>query len=299
MYKNKLIPEAIDFWQKSLRVKYPYRPILLGRSCPSSQVYYALGMKTVSCDNNCLKSTKCGDLIVVPDEHLDVCRYCSSPNNCRDGQKNPNNTGINADFILYISAVNTEHCDVSNTVAFASYCQLESKYNRPVAGYVNICPQSVSAKQSDVHSILATLQHEILHALGFSAGLYAFFVDSNGKPLTQRNPSTGKPLFNQKTSTYEPSEKIVRKVKRKNWQINEGMIERDVTLMVTPRVVQEARQHFDCAELEGAELEDQGDIGTKYTHWEKRLFENEAMTGTYTQNSVFSRLTFAFLEDTG
>jgi leishmanolysin-like peptidase len=51
--------------------------------------------------------------------------------------------------------------------------------------------------------------------------------------------------------------------------------------------------------LEGAELEDQGEIGTKLTHWEKRVFENEAMTGTYTQNSVFSRITFAFLEDTG
>jgi hypothetical protein len=36
---------------------------------------------------------------------------------------------------------------------------------RPVAGYVNICPHSVSSKQSDIHSALATLKHEILHAL--------------------------------------------------------------------------------------------------------------------------------------
>lgn len=84
-------------------------------------------------------------------------------NDCREkGTRYP---GINADFILYISAINTEHCNISNTVAFASYCQLESKYNRPVAGYVNICPQSVSPKQSDIHSALATLKHEILHAL--------------------------------------------------------------------------------------------------------------------------------------
>lgn len=59
------------------------------------------------------------------------------------------------------------------------------------------------------------------------------------------------------------------------------------------------RKHFNCSSLEGAELEDQGEVGTKYTHWEKRIFENEAMTGTYTQNSIFSRITFAFLEDTG
>jgi leishmanolysin-like peptidase len=106
--------------------------------------------------------------------------------------------GINADFILYISSISTEHCNISNTVAFASYCQLESKYNRPVAGYVNICPQSVSSKQSDIHSALATLKHEILHALGFSAGLYAFFLDSNGSPLTPRDPKSGKPPFSSK-----------------------------------------------------------------------------------------------------
>ncbi|KAH9632040.1 hypothetical protein HF086_009009, partial [Spodoptera exigua] len=55
----------------------------------------------------------------------------------------------------------------------------------------------------------------------------------------------------------------------------------------------------DLPELEGAELEDQGGDGTALTHWEKRIFENEAMTGTHTQNSVFSRITFALMEDTG
>ena len=33
------------------------------------------------------------------------------------------------------------------------------------------------------------------------------------------------------------------------------------------------REHFACPTLEGAELEDQGSVGTALTHWEKRLFE--------------------------
>ena len=37
----------------------------------------------------------------------------------------------------------------------------------------------------------------------------------------------------------------------------------------------EVRRHFNCSTLEGAELEDQGEIGTKLTHWEKRVFEVE------------------------
>ena len=69
--------------------------------------------------------------------------------------------------------------------------------------------------------------------------------------------------------------------------------------MVTPRVVEEIRNHFNCSELEGAELEDQGGEGTALTHWEKRILENEAMTGTHTQSPVFSRITLALLEDSG
>ena len=36
---------------------------------------------------------------------------------------------------------------------------------------------------------------------------------------------------------------------------------------------EEVRKHFNCSTLEGAELEDQGVVGTALTHWEKRIFE--------------------------
>ena len=41
---------------------------------------------------------------------------------------------------------------------------------------------------------------------------------------------------------------------------------------------EEVRAHFNCSTLEGAELEDQGVVGTALTHWEKRVFE--VYTGT-------------------
>lgn len=62
---------------------------------------------------------------------------------------------------------------------------------------------------------------------------------------------------------------------------------------------EEAQKHFNCSSLEGAELENQGGPGTELAHWEKRLFENEGMTGAFTQNSAFSRITLALMEDTG
>ena len=84
------------------------------------------------------------------------------------------------------------------------------------------------------------------------------------------------------------------------WNVRSGTLTRTIDLMVTPRVVEEVRRHFNCSDLEGAELEDQGGDGTALTHWEKRIFQNEAMTGTvHTENPVYSRLTFALLEDSG
>ena len=36
----------------------------------------------------------------------------------------------NADFVLYVSADETDRCDVGTTVAYAAYCQLESERDR-------------------------------------------------------------------------------------------------------------------------------------------------------------------------
>lgn len=98
---------------------------------------------------------------------------------------------------------------------------------------------------------------------------------------------------------HQWSNETIRKVERPNWSVRGGHVTKVVDMMVTPRVVAEVRAHFDCNKLEGAELEDQGGEGTALTHWEKRILENEAMTGTHTQSPVFSRITLALMEDSG
>lgn len=130
------------------------------------------------------------------------------------------------------------------TCLFCKWCinrecvvtQICMVYFRPVAGYISICPDSVSTRSHDVTQLLSTMKHEILHALvkyshfltrliffflsqlwkfsfkvlrlvgfffyieksikwfqGFSAGLYAFFRDQFGNPLTPRDPDSNKP----------------------------------------------------------------------------------------------------------
>ena len=50
---------------------------IIERLCATSQVYYSESSKSVSCEYNCATQTKCGDYIVIPEEHLDVSNQCT------------------------------------------------------------------------------------------------------------------------------------------------------------------------------------------------------------------------------
>ncbi|CDQ92140.1 unnamed protein product [Oncorhynchus mykiss] len=215
------------------------------------------------------------------------CKVCSETGRSCGSAGPLDGKGVEgADFVLYVSGVTTERCGQENIVAYAAYCQLESELDRPIAGYANLCPNMISTQPQEFEGMLSTVKHEVIHALGFSAGLFAFYHDDDGKPLTPRFAS-GLPAFNESSGLYQWSDAVILKVTRL-WDIRGGvMVRHEVHLLVTPRFVEEARRHFGCPILEGMELENQGGMGTELNHWEKRLLENEAMTGSHTQNSVF------------
>ena len=101
--------------------------------------------------------------------------------------------------MLYISAIDTR-CPTgssgSQTVAFATSCQMEASLDRPIAGNVNFCPLGVTGNAADF--ILELTKHETAHALAFSSSLFAYWRDGNGDPRTSRDTSSGLPLnFNQ------------------------------------------------------------------------------------------------------
>lgn len=50
---------------------------------------------------------------------------------CRENGSEPAGEGVlDADFVLYVSALQTERCEKGATVAYASHCQQESQYDR-------------------------------------------------------------------------------------------------------------------------------------------------------------------------
>lgn len=49
------------------------------------------------------------------------------------------------------------------------------------------------------------------------------------------------------------------------------------SIIKTPQVLREVKAHLGCERLLGAELEDDGKLGTRGTHWEQRVFEVRAV----------------------
>jgi len=301
LVKEILVPDAVTYWEDVLTVVNRGDTIRVNRKCANNQYFLADGEATQYCKNKCVE-TLCGEY-KVPDDHLEGCSTCdSSGRNCKNETRSGN--GVEgADFVLYITAITTDQCLESvggeaETVAYAAHCQQETGLDRPVAGHTNICPKSISTAGRTVRSLTSTLKHELLHALGFSSSLFAFFRDSLGRPRTARDQD-GRPPINQELQIRQWSEDTIRPVTR-DWLVRGGRMLRTVYLMVTPRVVRAVREHFACPTLEGAELEDQGGDGTAFTHWEKRIFQNEAMTGTvHTAQPAYSMITLALMEDSG
>ncbi|XP_064083354.1 leishmanolysin-like peptidase [Macrobrachium nipponense] len=293
-----VLPSAVSYWQKALMVRRTESVIRLNRRCEKNQVFLIKGEPHPFCKSKCEAVTMCGE-VQVPEEHLHACRVCNTfGQNCHEVNEEIGEGIPGADFVFYISALETERCKRGYTVAYAAHCQQEAALDRPIAGHANLCPGSISTKVQELETLISTVKHEILHALGFSISLYAFYRDDDGNPLTNRTEN-GKPMLNEVLQARQWSDRVIKRVTRRKWQIRGGVATKEVNMVVTPRVVEEVRNHFNCPDLEGAELEDQGQEGTALTHWEKRVFENEAMTGTHTQNPVYSRITLALMEDTG
>ncbi|CAD5221600.1 unnamed protein product [Bursaphelenchus xylophilus] len=259
--KDFLIPHAMEYWTKNLRLKGGgINGITLERGCISHNEYL-WGNRRV-CTFGCLPETKCGEA-VIPDHHLYPCLSRKIVVNTSPIRQ------VMTNFILYITAFNSTRCNDMATVAYAVHCQQDST-KRPIAGNVNICPASLSTRPHDQELLISTIKHEIAHALVFSDALFKDFP---------RNP--------------------IRTIKR-DWPMRNGhVVQRRHHVIASPRVAEEVQRHFNCSNLLGAELEDQGGYGTSMVHWEKRIFENEAMTGTHTQNPVYSRITLALFEDSG
>ena len=151
-------------------------------------------------------------------------------------------------------------------LAWASPCSLD-QYGRPIAGTINFCPGALSTQYWKFDVGVTT--HELMHTLIMSNTLFQFFYDRN----------LGK--FQGKDNVISEAD-------------TNGL---DNSYIITPKVKQIAQNHFGCASLIGAPLENDGGASS-LSHWEGKYLQSELMCGTiFTAVMYLSDFTLALMED--
>lgn len=99
------------------------------RKCNDTQIFVKNAL--THCIDTCKERTMCGE-VEVPEEHLDACRTCNTTGqDCGIAKGSRAGDGIrDFDFVFYVSAMQTDRCNKSLTVAYAAHCQQESAFDR-------------------------------------------------------------------------------------------------------------------------------------------------------------------------
>ncbi|VDP19151.1 unnamed protein product [Schistosoma margrebowiei] len=90
----------------------------------------------------------------------------------------------------------------------------------------------------------------------------------------------------------------VKKITR-TWRSTAGWFTKDFYAFVTPKILNAARKHFNCEQLDGADLENQYQTGLIGSHWERRTYSSEIMAAIIDVDYSVSRVTLSFFEDSG
>ncbi len=146
----------------------------------------------------------------------------------------------------------------------AAYPIALSKFdNRPVCGGILLGTHYDFNETNSQSFLIMSLLHEITHVLGFTKVLYSYFLSSK----------------------YLISYKVINGIQR--------------TLFTGENVIKQAKRHFNCDNIEGIELENQGGDGSVGSHWEARIMLGDYMISTDYPEIVISEISLALLEDTG
>ena len=169
----------------------------------------------------------------------------------------------NADLLIFVNIIH-EH---SSFLAFAAPCKFEPTYNRPVVGVITINETALRISPTDLEIFVLVLVHESLHILVISPNLYGLYnIEGQAVVKELRNTPSG-PMIAYK--------------------------------LRTPRIVDTARDHYNCSNLNSVYLEDEGSSASAGAHFEKIKFGNELMTSRISGYPVLSTFTFALMEDSG
>jgi leishmanolysin-like peptidase len=245
--------------------------------------------------NSCVASNMCPEAKVVTASGA-ACENCGCsgeivPMTKDLLQKYSNYT--DHDLVLFVTAHSTRLFS-GQTLAYACSCR-SNILGRPTFGHINWGSNTINFGATDrIDLQLGVAVHEMTHALVFASQNFKNFLDTSKS--SQYLGKTLGPDFDYPKRTSPPAtDQVVVTAKG----LQNVDVKKTITYIKTPKVLEKARAHFGCPTLPGVELEDAGSSGTAGSHWEKRLFNNEYMTGSSAFDPVYSDITMALFEDSG
>ena len=272
--RESLMPVSIEALTRTFALKDPppkSSRLVLPRLC---KTWLTWSTGETECKE--LGASTCGSG-TIGNELFAAARECSGQR-VGDCEEVTGGDGALADFVLIVTASESgANCDANSggESAQGGYCITDDATGRPIAGFINFCPGTISLAMEEMGRQVDLAVHEMLHAIVFEPSLFDQFQHASDAYRSVDAPV----LEYVDGATGEVTSKVLR----------------------TPAVRAFVRDHFGCSSLEGAELENEGGEGTRWSHWEESLFLEEIMTGLQSpsERSVLSNLTLALLEDSG
>ncbi|RTG80914.1 uncharacterized protein DC041_0002472 [Schistosoma bovis] len=95
-----------------------------------------------------------------------IHQECSEKHNGRLHRLYSNGSGIpSAGYVVLFDGYQTRSC-TGNVAAHAGSCLMDLDTDRPILGYVNVCPGKLKIEYPENRYSLGIFTHEIAHALG-------------------------------------------------------------------------------------------------------------------------------------
>ncbi|CAH8857689.1 unnamed protein product [Trichobilharzia szidati] len=264
-----VMESATDFWSKALTVKFNnWEKLLVKRECENGWLQLSRVEKLPVCRRSECKEIKHCYGYPIPENFLSACYYRKYAKNTL---RYDEGTGVKPnELVLFITNVFDETC-AEGAFAWATHCERDPQNHRPFMGRVNFCSEASSLKPIDDAYLTDIAKHEIGHVLGISPTLYSMLPDLEPQFTINNNP---RPVQNVTREWLTP---------RRRFTVKKLVIR-------LPKMLEEARKHFGCYELDGIELQN--------GHFSHRILGNDLMTPHKMPASVVSRITLAYMEDT-
>ena len=180
--------------------------------------------------------------------------------------------GVDADVVVFVQIDDTGNFLRNNIEAAATHCLQHYETKRPIAGYIQFKPELFVTNSTAVDYMVWLAVHEITHILAINMALYEDYINPlNLVPLGLNNVIGNKHLGSGAKMSYIKTEKVLEK----------------------------AKDHFGCDQLEGVPLEYNGGQGTAGAHWSKKYMNTDYMIGDSYGENLISNITLALFEDSG